>query len=106
MIDKTYLETVRDDLLARVAEGSILVNNSVVVPIEAAAIASHPVAGIEDGIALQVTALHVSSVPAITSVKLLTKTGAIVAEKTALIEMNGAQFMNLTFVVQVKGGGE
>lgn len=104
MIAKTYLETVRDDLLARVAGGSILINDAVVVPVQAAAISSSPISGIEDVIALQVTAPHIDSVPVITNVKLLTKTGAVVAEKAAFIDMNEAQFLSVTFAIEVTGG--
>lgn len=104
MIDKAYLEIIRDDLIARAKKGIILINNSVAVPVTAVAISTNLVAGIENAIALQVTTPHVNSVPVITSVKLLTDTGAVVAEKTVFIETNGAQFINLTFAIEVKGG--
>lgn len=104
MITQSYLQTIRDDLLARVTNGDILLNDSKSVPIQAVAISSHPIAGIQDTIALQITAMHVASVPVITSAKLRTRTGAVIAEKTATIEMNGAQFVNLSFVLEVKGG--
>lgn len=104
MITQSYLQTIRDDLLARVTGGDVLLNDTVSVPVQAVTISSHPIAGVQNGIALQVSAQHVSSVPVITSAKLRTSTGAVVAEKTANIEMNGAQFVNLTFVVEVKGG--
>ncbi|MED2258078.1 hypothetical protein ABEO98_10795 [Brevibacillus parabrevis] len=104
MITQSYLQTMRDDLLARVTGGDILLNNAVSVPIHAVSIAQHPIAGIQDGIALEVSAQHIASVPVITSAKLRTRTGAVVAEKIATIEMNGAQFVNLTFVIEVKGG--
>lgn len=103
MILPSYLQTVRDDLLARVAGGDILLNDSVAVPVQAVAIASNPVAGIQDGIALQVSAAHVESVPVMTNVKLRTNTGVVIAEKTATIGMNGAQFLAITFAVEVKG---
>ncbi|MFA4135742.1 MULTISPECIES: hypothetical protein [unclassified Brevibacillus] len=104
MILPSYLQTVRNDLLARVSGGDILINGSVSVPVQAVEIASHPIAGIQDGIALQVSAQHVASVPVITSAKLRTRTGSVVAEKTGNIEMNGAQFINLAFVIEVRGG--
>lgn len=104
MILPSYLQTVRDDLLSRVQGGDILLNNSVAVPVQAVAIASNPIAGIQDGIALEVSAPHVTSVPVITNVKLRTKTGTVIAEKTGLIEMNGAQFLSITFAIEVKGG--
>ncbi|MBY0052266.1 hypothetical protein H7K32_11345 [Brevibacillus agri] len=104
MITQSYLQTVRNDLLARVTGGDILLNDTVSVPVQAVTISSHPIAGVQNGIALQVSAQHVASVPVITSAKLRTSTGAVVAEKTANIEMNGAQFVNLTFVFEVKGG--
>lgn len=104
MIHSSYLEMIRNDLLSRVVGGSILLNDSVSVPVQAVAISSHPVAGVQNAIALQVSAQHVTSVPVITNAKLRTSTGAVVAEKTARVEMNGAQFMTLTFVVEVKGG--
>lgn len=104
MIMTSYLQTVRNDLLARISGGDILINDSVAVPIQAVEIASHPIAGFQDGIALQVSAQHVASVPVITNVKLRTSTRAVVAEKTGTIEMNGAQFVNLTFVIEAGGG--
>jgi hypothetical protein len=104
MILPSYLETVRNDLLTRLQGGDILINNSVAVPVQAVAIASNPIAGIQNGIALEVTAPHVSGVPAITNVKLRTKTGMVIAEKTGMIEMNGAQFLSITFAIEVKGG--
>ncbi|WP_103110780.1 hypothetical protein [Brevibacillus reuszeri] len=104
MITQSYLQTIRSDLLARVTGGDILLNGSVSVPINAVAISSHPIAGISNAIALQVSAQHVASVPVITNAKLRTSMGAVVAEKTATINMNGAQFVNLTFVVEVRGG--
>lgn len=104
MILPSYLQTVRNDLLARVSGGDILINGTVSVPVQAVEISSHPIVGIQDGIALQVSAQHVASVPVITDVKLRTRTGAVVAEKTGNIEMNGAQFVNLTFVIEARGG--
>lgn len=104
MIAQSYLQTVRDDLLARVTGGDILLNDTVSVPVRAVAISSHPVAGMQDVIALQVSAQHVDSVPVITNAKLRTSTGAVVAEKAVGIEMDGAQFVDLTFVFEVKGG--
>lgn len=104
MILPSYLQTVRKDLLDRVSGGDILINGSVSVPIQAVEIASHPIAGIQEGIALQVSTQHVASVPVITNVKLRTRTGAVVAEKKGSIEMNGAQFVNLTFVIEARGG--
>ncbi|NRS19467.1 hypothetical protein HP398_23855 [Brevibacillus sp. HB1.4B] len=104
MILPSYLQTVRNDLLARVSGGDILINGSVSVPVQAVEIASHPTTGTQDGIALQVSAQHVTSVPVITDVKLRTKTGAVVAEKTGAFEMNEAQFVNLTFVIEARGG--
>ncbi|ATF11633.1 hypothetical protein A616_06430 [Brevibacillus brevis X23] len=104
MILPSYLETVRNDLLARVSGGDILINDLVSVPVQAVELSSHPIAGIQDGIALQVSAQHVASVPVITNVKLRTRMGAVVAEKTGAIEMNGVQFINLTFVIEVRGG--
>ena len=104
MITQSYLQTIRDDLLARMAGGDILLNNAVSVPVHAVSISSHPIADIQDAIALQVTAQHVASVPVITSAKLRTSTGAVVAEKATTIEVNGAQFVNLTFIFEVRGG--
>ena len=104
MIHTSYLETIRNDLLSRLDGGSILINDSVSVPVQAVAVSSHPVAGIHNAIALQVSAQHVTGVPVITHAKLRTSTGAVVAEKTVHVEMNGAQFVTLTFVVEVKGG--
>ncbi|MED1954897.1 hypothetical protein [Brevibacillus centrosporus] len=104
MILPSYLETVRNDLLTRVQGGDILINNSVAVPIQAVTIASNPIAGIQNGIALEVTAPHVTGIPAVTNVKLRTKAGSVIAEKTGMIEMNGAQFLSITFAIEVKGG--
>jgi len=103
MMHKDYLTLARNDLLSRLHGGSILINDSVSVPVHSAAISSHPIIGFQGAIALQVQATHVS-VPVIRNLKLLTSDGVIVAEKTAQIAMNGAQFLTLTFVVQVKGG--
>lgn len=99
-----YLILARNDLLSRVNGGSILINDSVSVPIQSAVISSHTLIGFQNTIALQVQAQHVFAVPVINNMKLLTSDGLIVSEKTAQISMNGAQFLSLTFVVQVKGG--
>jgi hypothetical protein len=104
MIPSSYLETVRNDLLGRVTGGSIKINDSVTSPIEAATISSHPIVGIENAVALEIKAPHVTGVPVITNVKLLTVGGALVAEKNCNVQTNGAQFLSFTFVVQVKGG--
>lgn len=105
MMHKDYLTLARNDLLARLTGGSILINDSVSVPVQSVAISSHPVVGFQDAIALQVQAPHVDSVPVITNLKLLTSDSVIVAEKDAQIMASGAQFFSLTFVVLVKGGG-
>jgi hypothetical protein len=105
VIHTSYLETIRNDLLSRLDGGSILINDTVSVPVQAVTITDHPITGIQNAIALQVSAdQHVTSVPVITNAKLRTSTGAVVAEKTARFEMNGAKFMTLTFLVEVKGG--
>ncbi|GEB33467.1 MULTISPECIES: hypothetical protein [Brevibacillus] len=104
MITHSYLQTIRNDLLARITGGDILLNNTVSVPIHAASISQHPTAGVHDAIALEVSTQNVTSVSVITNAKIRTSTGVVVAEKTATIEMNGAQFVNLTFVVDVRGG--
>jgi hypothetical protein len=104
MMHKDYLTLARNDLLSRLNGGSILINDSVSVPVQSAAISTHPIVGFQDEIALQVQAQHVESVPVITNLKLRTSDGVIVSEKATQIGMNGAQFLSLTFVVQVKGG--
>lgn len=104
MIDSSYLETVRNDILSRVNGGSILLNNSISIPVIVAEITSHPVAGISNAIALSVQAPHVTSVPIITNAKLRTFDGKIVSEKNMNITTNGAQFFSFTFVIEVKGG--
>lgn len=104
MMHKDYLTLARNDLLSRLNGGSILINDSVSVPIQSAAISAHSIVGFQDAIALQVQAPHVFAVPVINNLKLLTSDGVIVAEKETQIAMNGAQFLSLTFVVQVKGG--
>lgn len=104
MIQSAYLETVRDDLLARLENGDIFINDTLSVPVKAASIATHLIADIRDGVALEITAPLVTSIPVITNVKLRTKSGAIVAEKTGRIETSGAQFLSLSFVIEVKGG--
>jgi hypothetical protein len=104
MMHKDYLTLARNDLLSRLNGGSILINDSVSVPVQSAVISSHPVVGFQNAIALQVQASHVFAVPAVNNLKLLTSDGVIVSEKATQIGMNGAQFLSLTFVVQVKGG--
>lgn len=99
-----YLTLARNDLLSRLNGGSILINDSVSVPVQSAAISSHPIVGFQNAIALQVQAQHVFAVPVIQNLKLRTSDGVIVSEKTGQIAMNGAQFVSLTFVVQLKGG--
>lgn len=101
---KDYLTVARNDLLSRVNGGSILINDSVSVPIQSAVISSHSIVGFRDAIALQVQAEHVNSVSVINNMKLRTSDGIIVCEKKTPISMNGAQFMTLTFVIQLKGG--
>ena len=103
MIHESYLKTVQTDLMERVTDGDILLNDLVSIPVNAAKISSHPIAGMQNVIALQVSSLPVVSVPVIKNAKLRTRTGAIVAEKDTVIEMNGAQFMTIAFVIQVKG---
>ncbi|UFJ40112.1 hypothetical protein LOK74_19050 [Brevibacillus humidisoli] len=104
MMHKDYLTLARNDLLSRLNGGSILINDSVSVPVQGAVISTHPIVGFQNAIALQVQALHVDSVPLINNLKLLTSDGVVVAEKVTQIGMNGSQFLTLTFVVQVKGG--
>ncbi|WP_340701352.1 hypothetical protein [Brevibacillus borstelensis] len=106
MIHKDYLTLARNDLLSRVNGGSLLINDSVSMPVKSAAISSHPIVGLQNAIALQVQAQHVDSVPVIRNLKLLTSDGVIVSEKVTQISASGAQFFSLTFVVQVKGGGQ
>ncbi|MGE7269973.1 hypothetical protein ACQKK5_00805 [Brevibacillus panacihumi] len=104
MMHRDYLTMARDDLLERLQGGSLLINDEVSVPLQGSVISSHPIIGFQQGIALQVQARHVDSVPEITRLKLLTESGVVVAEKSVHILSNGAQFLTVTFVVQVKGG--
>ncbi|MED4749960.1 hypothetical protein [Brevibacillus choshinensis] len=104
MIFQSYLQTIRNDLLARVTGGSLLLNDTISVPVEAVTIADHPITGVQNAVALQVTAPHIASVPVITNAKLLTFTGEAVAEKSMQVETNGAQFMSFSFVFEVRGG--
>lgn len=103
MIHPDYLTTARDDLLERLRGGSLLVNNEIPLSLDGMAISSHPIIGFQNGIALQVQA-HIQSIPLVTHLKLLTANGVTVAEKNVYIESKGAQFVTVTFVVQVKGG--
>lgn len=104
MMHKDYLTLARNDLLSRLNGGSILINDSVSVPVQSTVISSHPVVGFQNAIALQVQVLHIDSVPVINSLKLITSDGVYVAEKHVQVATNGAQFLSLAFVVQVKGG--
>lgn len=104
MIDQAYLQTVRDDLLARVKEGDILLNDTVSVPVQAESVATVPTADIRNGIVLQVSTKQIPSIPVITNAKLRTRTGAVVAEKKVFLEMNGSQYLSLMFAVEIKGG--
>lgn len=99
-----YLTLARDDLFNRMTDGSILINDTVTVPVRAAIISSHPIIGLQKAIAVQIQAEHIDSVPVITNIKLKTADGIVVAEKNVYIEGNGAQFLTVAFVVQVKEG--
>jgi hypothetical protein len=102
VIHPDYLTAARDDLLERLRGGSLLVNDEISLPLDGAAISSHPIIGFEQKVALQVQA-RVESIPLITRLKLLTASGIIVSEKNVHLVSDGAQFMTVTFVVQVKG---
>ena len=104
MMHQDYVTVARDDLLERLRGGSLLINDTVSVPLQGSVISSHPIIGFQQGIALQVQARHVDAVPVITHLKLLTASGVVVAEKSVQIFSDGAQFLTVTFVVQVKGG--
>ena len=99
-----YLTLARDDLFNRMTDGSILINDTVTVPVRSAIISSHPIIGLQQAVAVQIQAEHVDSVPVITNIKLKTADGIVVAEKNGYIEGNGAQFFTVAFVVQVKEG--
>lgn len=99
-----YLTLARNDLLNRMADGSILINDTVTVPVRAAIISSHPIIGLQQAVAVQIQAEHIDSVPVITNIKLKTADGIVVAEKNVYIEGNGAQFLTVAFVVQVREG--
>lgn len=104
MMHQDYLTVARDDLLERLRGGSLLINDTVSVPLQGSVISSHSIIGFQQGVALQVQARHVDSVPVIERLKLLTASGVVVAEKAVQIFSDGAQFLTVTFVVQVKGG--
>ncbi|MGG4496477.1 hypothetical protein [Brevibacillus reuszeri] len=99
-----YLTLVRNDLLNRVKEGSVLINDRVSVPVRAVVITSHPVIELQQSVALQIQTMQIDAVPVITNLKLKTAEGIIVAEKDTYIVRNDAQFLTVSFVVQVKEG--
>ncbi|NGQ95000.1 hypothetical protein G3578_07350 [Brevibacillus sp. SYP-B805] len=105
MIEQSYLETVRDDLQARVTGGTLLLNESISVPVQAAAISSHPITGLSDAIALQVQANNIAGLPVLTKVELRDSDGKFIARKSVNIDPGGAQFLSFSFIIEAKGGG-
>ena len=99
-----YMTLVRDDMLNRVKEGSMVINDSVNVPVRAAVITSHPIIDVQQSIALQIKAEQITAVPVIKNLKLKTAEGVIVAEKDTNIVQSEAQFLTVSFVIQVKEG--
>ncbi|MFP3390458.1 hypothetical protein [Brevibacillus sp. SIMBA_040] len=99
-----YMTLVRDDLLNRVKEGSMVINDSVNVPVRATVITSHPIIDVQQSIALQIKAEQITAVPVIKNLKLKTAEGVIVAEKDTNIVQSEAHFLSVSFVIQVKEG--